>query len=393
MKSDYQLIVIGAGPAGSYAALTAAKAGIKVLLVERDAEVGKPLTCAEAVSVSGLAKFVTPEREFIANDIFRLHLETANGATCSYETGEQLGYVLDRPRFDSHLAAQAVAAGATLLTSTYASGISIDDSGSAVIELQSAGGAQKLKADFVVAADGVESMIGRMAGIDTRQYPQQAEATLQYRVSGIELDPRNLQVFVGQKYSFNGYLWVFPKSDCSANVGLGSCVPGKTSEELHTRLDSFMAERFPKGKIDFVTCGMVPKFSGYDLLGRHNLLLAGDAARTIDSLTGAGITKALHTGQLAARAISEAIEKGYANRELQNSYRTLVNQEMGRELRFYQNASPIFRKFDDRDWDDLTNSIAKVLEKKTAGPVDPVAVVKAVLTMTPRLLRLARHLI
>lgn len=393
MKPHVQLIVIGAGPAGSYAALTAAKAGLEVLLIERDAEIGRPLACAEAVSVPGLARFVEPDRAFISSDIYRLNLETANGVKCSYESGAQLGYVLDRPRFDLELARQAIAAGATLMTATYASGLTLSEDGPAIVTAESINGSKNLKADYVIAADGVESMIGRLAGIDTRQYPQQAEATLQYRVSNIDLDPESLQFFVGQKHALNGYLWVFPKSPHSANIGLGLCAPGKTAEELRSRLDAFIAERFPDGKIDFVTCGLVPKFSGLGILGRGNLLLAGDAARTIDSLTGAGITKALHTGQLAAWAISEAIGGEHSRRQLQDQYRAMINEEIGRELRFYQKASPVFRKFDDRDWDDLARSLGRYLENRTTGSIDPVAVVKAIFAMTPGLFRLARHLV
>ena len=138
---------------------------------------------------------------------------------------------------------------------------------------------------------------------------------------------------------------------------------------------------------------MIPKFTGLDILGRDNLLLAGDAARLIDSLTGAGISRAMHSGRLAAQAVIKAVEGKVPRQELAKSYQGAVEREMGRELRFLRKAHEVFMKFSDKDWEELARFLESYMAKQKAGSVDPAGLVKAALMSTPRLWRLARHLL
>ncbi len=391
MENHHQLIVVGAGPAGSYAALTAARRGLNVLLIERDPEVGRPLACAEAISVLGLSSFIDPDPSFIATEIYSLGFTVASGFAFTYRHPEQLGYVLNRPAFDRYIADRAVEAGVELVTSTYADAIELSDTGPARIHLRIGDRDCWVKADYVIAADGVESMIGRMAGIKTFLPLSRNDACLQYRVTGIEVDAQLLEFCVGGKYSPDGYLWVFAKSDHSANIGLGLNPAANDSGELRRILDRFLKDRYGDFTIEFESCGMVPKFVGLGILGRHNLLLAGDAARAVDSLTGAGIAKAMHTGSLAAQAVAAAVSGEFDRGELVERYRAMVSDEIGWELRFLQKAYRIFRKFTDRDWESLARFLEKYLAKRKAGSINPAQIIKLAFIRVPRLIRLARH--
>lgn len=392
MKRRCQLLIIGAGPAGGYAAKTAAAAGLDVVLVERRRVIGRPVCCAEAISEVGLTTFVEPEASFISTDVHALHLFVAGGSDLRYHLGSRLGFVLDRPAFEKYLIDAAAGKGAEVLLEAYASAVSVRDDGPASVEVQTRNGRLEVTADFIIACDGVESQIGRMVGIPTGLKLKHCETTLQYRVSGISLDPRCLSFYVGKLYSPDGYLWVFPKSDQSANIGLGLNPASSDCRKLRPMLDSFMAERFPNGRIEAVSCGMVPKFIGFDILGRDNVLLAGDAARIIDSLTGAGIARALHTGKMAAEAVI-AVAAGHSDRkELVPSYRAAVEQSIGGDMRVFQKAYPLFRKFDDGDWESLVRFLGDYLKKQKAGSIDPAAMLISAMTTAPRLLRLARHL-
>jgi digeranylgeranylglycerophospholipid reductase len=392
MKTRYQLVVIGAGPAGGYAAWTAAKGGLDVLLVEREVKVGSRLACAEAVSLDGMKNFVEPDPCFISGEVDTISFTIATGYNLVHKFPKCVGFVLDRPGFDRYLAERAVEGGADLSTGTYAGGIELSDGGPVTVQLETASETTMVKAEYVIAADGVESMIGRMAGIDTLLELHQCDTSLQYRVEGVNLDSRRLEFYVGEKYSPDGYLWVFPKSDHSANIGLGVNPADNDSRILRQKLDRFLKDRYGEYKIEFETCGMVPKFIGLDILGRGRLLLAGDAARTIDSLTGAGINRAMHTGQLAARAVLNSAAGGISPTELVQYYRDSVNEELGRDLRFYKMVQKVFRKFTDQDWENMARFLEKYLSKQKAESLDPAMILKAALTSAPRLMRLARHL-
>ncbi len=393
MKGRYQLIVIGAGPAGSYAALKAASAGLSVLLVERGAEVGIPLACAEAVSKTGLARFIDPHHSFVATDIYSLTFTVATGYGYTYRSRECLGFDLDRPAFDVYVAGRAVDAGAELKTSTYADDIELSNNGPARVHLQAADTQGWVAADYVIAADGVESMIGRRAGLKTLLPLSRNDTSLQYRVTGITIDPGCLEFCVGREYSPDGYLWVFAKSDHSANIGLGFNPAANDTRELRRILDRFLKKRYGDYTVEFECCGMVPKFVGLKNIGTENLLLAGDAARTVDSLTGAGITKALHTGGLAAQAIIDAASGTLPRSKLVARYRKAIDGEVGAELRFLEKAHRIFRKFNDRDWESLVRFLEDYLSDEKAGSIDPASLIRMALTRAPRLIRLARHLL
>ena len=393
-KKRCQLLVIGGGPGGSYAAMVAARAGLDVVLVERDKVIGHPLACAEAISCQGLHLFVEPDRSFISSDIWSVSITVSNGYHTEYRFPEQVGYTLDRPIFDRYLAGKATEAGAEIYTGICASDIALEADSSARVNIESKKGCSEIIADYVIAADGVESMIGRMAGLDTCLKLTHAETTLQYRVTGISPKPDSLEFCVGSKFAPGGYLWVFPKSSTSANIGLGFNPARHEGKSLKTYLDNFLRKRYGHYHIEFISCGLAAKFRGYRHLGRENLLLAGDAARTVDSVTGAGIAKAMQTGQLAAEAIIETVEKGGSMKKMQKSYRDKVRTVIGKELQFCRRVYPILRKFDDRDWEDFSRLLKEFAEKEITGSIfNPVSLVKSAFTGTPRLLRLARHII
>lgn len=384
---------MGAGPAGLSAASTAAGAGIDVLLLERGSKLGYPLACAEAVSREGLVKFVDPDPLFISTEINSLAISIATEHDFVYRFNECIGYVLDRPAFESFLADRAIECGVELQMGAYACGFEFGEDGPATISMKSREGETAITADYVIAADGVESMIGRMAGIDTLLELHQCESSLQYRISGIEIDPGSLEFCVGKKYARDGYLWIFPKSERTANIGLGFNPAANDPSHLRECLDEFLQERYGRYTVDFECCGMVPKFIGLTILGRENLLLAGDAARAIDSLTGAGICRALHTGKLAAQSVIEAVNGTIERHDLVKHYSDAVDRELGRDLRFFKMAHRIFRKFDDEDWESLAVFLEEFLSKQKTGSIDPAVLIKSALTGAPRLMRLARHLL
>jgi digeranylgeranylglycerophospholipid reductase len=343
--------------------------------------------------VTGLARFIDPDPVFISTEINDINVNVATGHSFTYRSAERLGYILSRPNFDNYLAEMAVSFGADLRTGVWASGITISENNPAVIDIQTGKSSATVMADYVIAADGVESMIGRKAGLKTLLELMQCESCLQYRITGIKINPNCMEFYVGKRFSPSGYLWVFPKSDHSANVGLSLNPNQGSNRDLRGYLDRFLKEKFAGFKIESEQCGMASKFIGFDILGRENLLLAGDAARTVDSLSGAGIAKGLHTGGLAARAIIAAQAEGMTCKALQRLYRSLIETELGKELGFYQKAYPLFRKFSDEDWESLVQFLEQYLKNRKAGSIDPATFLKLAIKGVPRLIRLARHLV
>ena len=193
MKTEYDVIVVGAGPAGSLTAWHAAKAGARVLMVEKKQEIGAPLRCAEGVSKNGLDKCgIKLDRKWVSaemvgakvvspgGNIFRLNEKSA---------GNEVGFVLERHLFDKAMAFEAVKAGAEIKLKTSVTGLQMDGSKITGVHMVDNGVHKDVTAHCIVGADGYESQVGRWGGIDTTLKPGDITTCYQYRLANIDIEP------------------------------------------------------------------------------------------------------------------------------------------------------------------------------------------------------------
>src|SRR3989449_9017519 len=175
---DTDVLVIGAGPAGAVAAWEAKRVApeLDVVLLERDARVGTPVRCAEGVGDAGLREFLTPDgAPWVARKITRV-VFVAPDDTEVQVAERDVGWILDRTRFDACLAERAVGLGAELRVSTEAAGMTCEPDGRWRVRLRGAGGEEAGPARVVVGAGGVEAVGGRRAGLETRVPAPDTEA-------------------------------------------------------------------------------------------------------------------------------------------------------------------------------------------------------------------------
>lgn len=327
MKSRYDLLVVGGGPAGALAARTAAENGLSTCLVEKRPAIGVPVRCAEGIGKEALSEYVKPDPCYISAEISQAELVAPNGTSLILEsriTGDKVGYVLDRKIFDRCLVAQAADAGADVMVKTRAVSPLITDCvvHGAVLEQQ--GKNTPVTADVVIAADGVESKFARWCGIDTTVPVREVMTCAQYLMTGLDIEEHTTVFCFGNEIAPDGYLWVFPKGGRTANVGIG--ISGKKSGAGHRAkdyLDRFVHTRFPGGKIIEQIVGGVPVCKPLPCTAADGLLIAGDAARVVDPLTGGGIYNAMYTGKLAAETAVNAISRGNVSKEVLGNYDTM----------------------------------------------------------------------
>src|SRR5215471_14903 len=175
MSLAYDVVVVGAGPAGSAAALVAARAGCRVLLVERGEQPGSKNVSGAAFYAPQVLEALVPalweaapvERHLTRRVISFMSPESALAVdfrTAAWDRAPYNGFTLLRPRFDRWLAEQAVAAGATLLTSTVVDDLLRDGAGR-VTGVRTRRPDGDIEAAVVIAADGVNSFLGKKAGL------------------------------------------------------------------------------------------------------------------------------------------------------------------------------------------------------------------------------------
>jgi digeranylgeranylglycerophospholipid reductase len=365
MKSNYDILVIGGGPAGALAAKTAAEAGNSVCLIEKRPAIGAPVRCAEGIGKELLKEFVKPDPRWISADIESARIIAPNGTAICLDqarAGNEVGYVLDRKVFDRELVWQAAEAGADVIVKTRATEPIMENGAVQGAKVLSAGTPADIRSEVVIAADGTEAQFARRAGLNTVVPLQEMMSCAQYLMTDIDIEPGCTDFYLGNEIAPEGYLWVFPKGDRTANVGIG--ITGRKSKDgsrAKDYLDRFVAKNYPEGKtIEFIVGG-VPVCRPLSCTVADGLMVAGDAARVVDPITGGGIGNAMYTGRLAAQVASRCIEAGNCSKEALMPYDTVWRaSKMGAGIERNYKVKEYFVTLDDAKLNTLAESIASI---------------------------------
>jgi geranylgeranyl reductase family protein len=296
MEERCDILIVGAGPAGACAALTALEAGANVLIIERKKAIGEPVRCAEFIPKQLLGE-LDCTKNFIVQHV--MSMKTIIDDKQIIETPGP-GLMINRNILDQALVQRAKAAGAKVWTGTRA--ITYDGCCvMAVKEREQIG----LKADIIIGADGPNTRVGRwINSINNNLIPAiQARVYLTEALESTEI--------YFDKGIFGGYAWLFPKGD-TANVGLGikrGTNPINIQKSLNYFLQKLKDQNRITGEITGYNAGWIPAEAPRKIV-KENIMLVGDAAGQTHPITGAGVTQAVICGHMAGEHAAEAIKKG-----------------------------------------------------------------------------------
>ncbi len=352
------VLVVGAGPAGSMAAKTAAENDVDVIIIEEHKVPGSPVFCGEGLSIGGIKHGgLEPVEPYVCQQISTARVVAPNGTTVDLSAIDWTGYTLDRSEFDKALADNAVKAGAKLMTEVSATGVIKEGDQvtgvSAIINGQDA----EFRAKVVIGADGHWSIIRRSAGL--ANYFSDWVTCAQYKLSGLDLDDSAINEFwVGEKYAPGGYAWVFPKSKTVANVGLG--VRQKHTKPALEYLKDFIANdpRFRNARIEHKNGGICPVSGQLDEIVMDGLILSGDSAGQLIPMTGAGIHSGIESGKMAGRVAAEAVKEDNVSAEKLGEYKTEFDEYWGKRIIEAGKVLHMLDKFSDEDLDVLADIIS-----------------------------------
>ena len=373
MKNEYDIIVVGAGPAGSIAARFAAEQGVSVLLLEKDRDVGYPVRCGEAISKAGVEEFIKPDPKWIAATISKFSFNSPDGTDVILDFGEA-GYVLERRIFDYELARTAADAGAEILTRAYVNGLIFYDDKVTGVKYEYQGEQKELKAKIVIAADGVESRVGRWAGLTTHIDFRDMESAVQITAANIPVDQDTLYFYFGEDFAPQGYFWIFPKGNNKANIGLGvSGLIGKKKSAL-TFLNSFMERYYPSAPILTTIAGGVPCSITLGKISAPGIMLVGDAARQVNPLSGGGIASGMIGGSIAGRIAADAIKMNKADHIL--TYDKAWKERLGKRHEIFDRIKNGIYNFSDEKFNKIAHSFNKVpYQKRSLGRLFTTALI------------------
>ena len=392
---EVDVLIIGAGPAGSIAAREASKNGVETLIIDKKSEIGTPKRCGEGILDGVLERVGIKEDErWIARHIDGARL-VAPDNTSAWFTSENLetpatGIILERKVFDKHVTMDAIRCGATVMLKTEAVGITrVDDY--LLVDIESFNSEYtQVKAKVVIGADGPEGRVGNWLGLNTKVALSEMESGIQYEMTNLNLEKSDTIEFYFGSVAPGGYAWIFPKGYDTANVGIDvSSV--KAEKSALEYLNDFVAgnSQTKDGEIVEINAGGNPLCGVFDEIISDNLMLVGDAAGCVSPITGGGIDTALESGMIAGRVAAKAVKEDDFSKSNLQEYADYVEEHIAKKFRKLINVRDFIYNLEDEDMNEYIGAIAKANITKLSTK----ALVKAMIKVSPRKLLKLRKLL
>ena len=354
-KNSYDVVIVGGGPGGSIAARDCAKAGLKTLVIDKRQEIGTPVRCGE-----GLGEVWMKKASLEYDPTWCLW--KSEGAAVYTTKGKKMdiiaknkGYVIERKMFEKKLAASAIRNGAKYLVKARVYDVIKKDNFLAGVKIETPEGRFDVSAKLVIAADGVDSMTAKYAGINTANPLTEVDSGYEYEMSGLKMErPDLIHLFVGTEIAPRGYVWIFPKGRDTANVGIG--VLGSNDKKAKEYLDKFIEshpEIFKDASPYEIKGGCIPVGIPLEKPYANGLLLVGDAAHMVNPIHGGGMGTAMEAAVMAAKVAKEAIDKKDVSEKTLKKYADLWFAERGNQLKDVLKVRKFFEKLNDDDFEAL----------------------------------------
>ena len=378
METD--VLVVGAGPGGSSFARIASQMGLDVLMVDKRKDIGSPVRCGEALGVGEIVKegLDLPKHAY-STEVYGAKLVAPNGKEIVWKKDEPEGWILERKMFDRWLAELAIDKGAKLKMYTRAVDAKKDEDG---WEVKLIHGTEEefVRAKLVVSAEGMEALFARKLGFKTFIKISEVDTCYEYEVHPYEHE-NLIELYFGNEVAPRGYVWVFPKANKKANVGIGiggaivngnkHGIPGAMPKPL---LDSFMQEHM-------ANVSTLEDFGGVISVGlpinefvKDNALIIGTAARQVDAIHGGGIAMAMEAGVMAGKVVAEAFSKKDLSKKALSKYEQEWRNSTGKTVEQRYKLRKVLERLSDDDLNHIFNSISQddifnIMEGKFAGTV------------------------
>ncbi len=373
---NYNVVVVGAGPAGSAAARECAGLGLSVLCIEEHGTIGYPVQCAGLLSTAAFAECRVSSERSVLNRVTGARVISGAGSELLIDAKVTKAMVVDRGTLDREMAEAAADNGAEFRLKTAVSTVR----GKSVVT-RGVNGHEEIGFDILIAADGPRSTIARSYGM------QRARIYL----AGIQADmpgncePQYVRIYPDASPEFFG--WSIPTGPGRIRVGMCGC------SQVMERFDAF-AKKFGTGRSHLVT-GTLPLGIMKRTYKNHTLFV-GDAAGFPKPTSGGGIYTGVRSARHAAAVAALACEQGMYDDTVLAQYERLWQEDFGRELDLGYRLFKMRQKVTAKDTDDLiqalnTPSILRLIEEY--GDMDRPGVVIKKLLLNPAIFRLVRPLL
>lgn len=350
---EYDCIVIGAGPAGGSAAKSAAEKGLKTLLIEEHEIIGEPVHCGECLSQVCLNKLGKIDESVIALRVKGIRVLFPNGRE---NLVDEEGVVLYKAKFEQWLANLAKEKGAKILLGNKVIGMNRLSEGKEthwIVKTKNKSGENEFKTKIIIDASGPQSVSNNLLNLNKKF---SVVIGLQYEMQEIT-NNGYLDFYIWPKLAPHGYLWMIPKENDVANVGLVTNTGGQVKQYL----DEFVkVEGFENKKITKTFGGPIPSSGPIEKTYDDGLMIIGDAAGFTSPLFEGGTHLGIQSGIFASEVAKKAIEQNNNSSEFLSEYQKLWKNEFPDYNKLVRGKDALY-SLTDKELVDLSDVMPKQL--------------------------------
>lgn len=352
VRHDFDLVVVGGGPAGSSAAFEAARRGIRVAVVEKEGAVAETVRTSGVTWIQSIDEFGIPRDCF--NPIKHYSFCSPNN-TVTISDSVPRAAVLDVRKTYRWLARQAEEQGAEIfLDTTVKEAVKNGHGDIAGVAGMRGGKRVVFRSKVVIDASGFPSVVCRAMGLAAQWRRFGAGAEFEARADNVDTD--RWWLLVGQKYSPAGYAWIFPVGKDTVRIGVGIGKPESAADPTERLKELMRAREGPIKDLGDITpiefhYGLIPNEGLSRKTVYNNLILVGDSAGQANPLVLEGIRYAIKFGRVAGRVSADAIRKGRTDRKALRAYEDAWKKEIQGKISSAGRVQDRWIGLTDDEWD------------------------------------------
>lgn len=376
MENMSDVVVVGGGPCGSFAAYNLAKNGVNVQVFEEHNEIGTPCHCAGHLSIKGLKDLgLYPLPKGIVENVFRgATFHSPKGKGFSIRLSSPVTCTVNRALFDGHIADLAKKAGAHYHLGLRVASLVIKNKQVTGVNVEKNGEQECFQCKIVVDAEGISSRLLRQASLQTLDRPMVVNA-VEAEVENVEnIETDMVDVFLGTDVAHGFYAWLIPKGEGRAKIGLAARY-GNPRDLLHKLMHAHPAasEKLRNARVLQTFFHPVTLGGNIPRTYTDGFLVAGDAASQVKPTTGGGVIFGMNSAHIAAEVACEALQRNDFSSVFLSQYQKRWENAFGLDMWFMLKLRKTLDAMSDEAFDRLIRLCRTVrLDKalKDVGDID-----------------------